>query len=120
VQDQRLHRPVYLYRFARLVPATGEYVKYGAFHTGEVPYVFQNLPAINRPWQPGDYQLAQTMATYWVNFIRTGNPNSPTLPTWPAYQAATKQVMVLDLAPGAKPLPDQASLDLLLTLPQRP
>jgi para-nitrobenzyl esterase len=120
VQDQRLHRPVYLYRFARLVPATGEYVKYGAFHTGEVPYVFQNLPAVNRPWQPGDYQLAQTMATYWVNFIRTGNPNSPTLPTWPAYQAATKQVMVLDLAPGAKPLPDQASLDLLLTLPQRP
>jgi hypothetical protein len=28
--------------------------------------------------------------------------------------------MVLDLAPEAKPLPDQASLDLLLTLPQRP
>jgi para-nitrobenzyl esterase len=120
MQDQRLHRPVYLYRFARRVPATGEYVKYGAFHTGEVPYAFNNLHTVNRPWEPGDYRLAHIIASYWVNFIRTGNPNSSGLPTWPAYQAPAKQVMVLDLAPAAKPLPDQAALDFLLTLPPRP
>jgi para-nitrobenzyl esterase len=120
VQDQRLHRPVYLYRFARRVPATGEYVKYGAFHTGEVPYAFNNLHTVNRPWEPGDYALAQTISSYWVNFIRTGNPNKSGLPTWPAYHARDKQAMVLDLTPGAKPLPDQASLDFLTTLPPRP
>jgi para-nitrobenzyl esterase len=120
MQDQRLHRPVYLYRFARRVPATGEYVKYGAFHTGEVPYAFNNLPIVYRPWEPEDYRLAQTISSYWVNFIRTGNPNGLKLPTWPAYQVRTKQVMILDLTPSAKPLPDQASLNFLLFLPQNP
>lgn len=120
VQDQRLHRPVYLYRFARRVPATGEYVKYGAFHTGEVPYAFNNLPAVNRPWEPGDYSLAQTISSYWVNFIRTGNPNGSSLPKWLTYHTHDKQTMVLDLTPVAKPLPDQTSLDFLFSLPQHP
>jgi para-nitrobenzyl esterase len=117
VQTQQLHQPAYVYRFARKVPATGEYVQYGAFHTGEVPYVFLNLKAVNRPWEPGDYELAQTMAAYWVNFIRTGSPNGASLPPWPAYQAAPKQAMVFDLHSAATTLPGQAGLDFLLTLP---
>ncbi|WP_338423760.1 carboxylesterase/lipase family protein [Hymenobacter cyanobacteriorum] len=113
VQTQQLHRPAYVYRFARKVPATGEYVKYGAFHTGEVPYVFDNLRLVARPWEPADQQLARTMAAYWVNFVRTGNPNGAGLPTWPAYQPTSKQTMIFDLHPAAKTLPDQAALDFL-------
>ncbi|TPG66338.1 carboxylesterase/lipase family protein [Hymenobacter nivis] len=116
-QSQWLHQPVYVYRFARKVPATGEYVHYGAFHTGEVPYVFGTLSAVNRPWQPGDYDLAHTMMAYWVNFVRTGNPNGPGLPPWPAYQSARPQVMLLDLSPSARSLPDQPALNLLRSLP---
>ena len=117
VQNQHVHRPVFVYRFTRKVPATGQYVKYGAFHTGEVPYAYHNLKFVDRPWEPGDYKLAQTMAAYWVNFARTGNPNGPGLPDWPAYQTANKQIMVLDLNPAANPLPDQASLDFLVSHP---
>jgi hypothetical protein len=40
-----------VYRFMRKVSATGEYVKYGAFHTGEVPYAYNNLRFVDRPWQ---------------------------------------------------------------------
>ncbi|TGD80857.1 carboxylesterase/lipase family protein [Hymenobacter wooponensis] len=120
LQDQHLRRPAYLYRFTRKVPATGEYRKYGAFHTGEVPYVFNTLGVVSRPWEKGDYQLAETIAGYWVNFVRTGNPNGSGLPNWPAFHARYKQTLLLDLTPAARPLPDQVRLNFLQTLPVQP
>jgi para-nitrobenzyl esterase len=53
------------------------------------------------------------MSAYWANFARTGNPNGPGLPVWPAYQVADKKIMMLDLKPTAKTLPDAAALDFL-------
>ena len=51
-------KDVYVYRFTRKVPATGEYIKYGAFHTGEVPYAYDNLKFVDRPWEKADQNLA--------------------------------------------------------------
>ncbi|RZL03526.1 MAG: carboxylesterase family protein, partial [Hymenobacter sp.] len=51
-------RKVYLYRFTRRMPATPEFVKYGAFHTAEVPYIFNNLKFVNRPFEAIDNKLA--------------------------------------------------------------
>jgi len=104
---------VYVYRFIRKPPATGEYVKYGAFHTGEVPYAYDNLQFVNRPWQPVDHQLATTMAWYWVNFVKTGNPNGKGLPVWGAYKTADKKIMALSESPATEPLPDAQALDFL-------
>jgi len=104
---------VYLYRFTRKVPATGEYVKYGAFHTGEVPYAYDNLKFVNRPWEPVDNELANVMSSYWANFIKTGNPNGDHLPEWKPYNATSKQVMMLDTTQQSMPLKDAAQLDLL-------
>lgn len=108
--------PVYLYRFTRKVPATGEYKKYGAFHTGEVPYAYNNLKFVDRPWEDTDRQLAATMSSYWINFIKTGNPNGASLPQWPAYRAANKQVMLLGAEQQAAVLPDAARLAFLYEL----
>jgi para-nitrobenzyl esterase len=113
VQAARGKSPVYVYRFTRIVPATGGYVKYGAFHTGEVPYAYDNLKFVDRPWEPIDHQLARTMSSYWVNFATNGNPNGPGLPEWPAYTTTGKKIMILDKKSTAKALPDQASLDFL-------
>jgi para-nitrobenzyl esterase len=97
-------RKVYVYRFSRKVPATGEYAKYGAFHTGEVPYAYNNLRFGDRPYEPADQELATMMTSYWVNFIRSGDPNGKGLPAWPQFNADKKQHMVLDLKSGAAPV----------------
>ena len=104
---------VYVYRFIRKPPATGEYVKYGAFHTGEVPYAYDNLKFVNRPWETADHQLAKTMSSFWANFISTGNPNGPGLPEWPVYNLETKQIMALNENPAAEEMPDYKALDFM-------
>lgn len=110
--------PVYGYRFTQIVPAEGEYKKFKAFHTGEVPYAFNNLRFVNRPWKESDRQLAETMSGYWVNFVKTGNPNGKGLPPWPAYQSNEKQIIILDENISNKPMPDAERLDLLWKIMQ--
>ena len=106
-------KKVFVYRFIRKVPATGEYVKYGAFHTGEVPYAYDNLKFVNRPWQPVDEKLADVMSSYWVNFITSGDPNGKGLPKWPIYITTTKEVMQLGVKQQARHLPDEEALDFM-------
>ncbi len=78
-----------------------------------MPYAYDNLDFVDRPWTPADYELAKIMSAYWANFARTGNPNGPGLPVWPAYQGADKKIMMLDLKPTAKTIPDAQALDFL-------
>lgn len=106
-------KKVYVYRFTRKVPATGEYLKYGAFHTGEVPYAYDNLKFVNRPWADVDRKLAEVMSSYWTNFIKTGDPNGKGLPQWPAYTETNKQIIDLGVTVEAKQLPDAAALDFM-------
>ncbi len=114
LQSTQGKSPVYVYYFARKLPATADYVKYGAFHTGEVAYVLDNLKFLNRPWEPVDRQLAGAMSAYWVNFIRTGNPNGKGLSPWPKYNISTKQAMVFDKISGEQELPDNGELEFML------
>lgn len=39
-----------------------------------------------------DYTIAATMNAYWVNFIKTGNPNGGNLTYWPASSAESQTV----------------------------
>jgi para-nitrobenzyl esterase len=107
------NRKVYVYRFTRKVPATGEYAKYGAFHTGEVPYAYNNLKSGDRPYEPGDQTLADLMSSYWMNFVKHGDPNAKGMPQWPLFSNDTKTVMVLDLKPMAAPMTDAENLNWL-------
>ncbi|MCP5145140.1 MAG: carboxylesterase family protein [Gammaproteobacteria bacterium] len=107
--------PAYLYYFERAIPWP-EYPRFGAFHTAEVPYVFDNLDLLPRPWTAVDHQLADTTARYWVNFIRTGNPNGEGLPHWPANSGGA-QTLVLGEQVSAADIPREAVRVLFDNLP---
>jgi para-nitrobenzyl esterase len=68
----------------------------GAFHAGELLYVFDNLHA--HPWliDDADRALARLASSYWVNFVTNGDPNGPGLPRWPSYRSEGGPVMTLD------------------------
>jgi para-nitrobenzyl esterase len=99
---------IYLYFFDRTAPGTPEQTKYGAHHTGEVPYALNTLAMWDRPFEAADRKLADEMSSYWVNFARTGNPNGKALPAWPAYSSIHPQSMELSTNVHAIPTPDEA------------
>ena len=115
LQSAQGKAPIYIYYFERKLPATPDFVKYGAFHTGEVAYAMDDLKFLNRPWEPADQQLASLMSGYWVNFITSGNPNGKGLPPWPKFNSETKQAMVFDKTSGKRTLPDWQELQFMIS-----
>ncbi len=104
-----LHRktggsPVYQYHFEQ-VPATKPGAMIGPLpasaagskHAGEIEYVFETLKSQEGvPWTEDDFKLSEAMASYWVNFIKTGDPNAKGLAEWPESDSANGyQVMHL-------------------------
>jgi para-nitrobenzyl esterase len=113
---------VYTYHFEQ-VPATRPDEKMGPIpasevgsrHAGEIEYVFQTLKSKDEPWTADDFKVSDVMSSYWANFVKTGNPNGPGLPEWPAYsQGDDHQVMhLLDNSSHAAPESTRARYEFL-------
>ena len=75
--------PAFLFRFSYVAEVQrGKPIK-GAEHSSEVVYAFDQLGALlGDKVAATDAAVASTMHHYWVNFARTGNPNSAGLPIW--------------------------------------
>jgi len=97
----------------RLVPENKTGSKYSAFHTGEVPYAYNNLKFVNRPFQEEDHRLASTMSSFWINFIKRGDPNEKGLPAWPSYHEEDKSIMIFDTESRVGKLQDGEALKFL-------
>jgi para-nitrobenzyl esterase len=76
--------------------------RYGAFHTSEVPYVFDSLVMSDRPFTDADRKIADMMSFYWANFAATGDPNGKGLPHWSAVGEAPG--MTMELGDTNKPI----------------
>lgn len=74
-----------------------------------------NLDLDNRyAWDADDRAVSETMSSYFANFIKTGNPNGPGLPEWPAYSASTGYMrMRIGVESKAEPEPDRARYQVL-------
>jgi para-nitrobenzyl esterase len=101
---------VFLYYFSRVPPGPAGAV-YGAYHGSEILYVFHNLNLSDRPWEPVDRALSDTLSSYWVNFVITGDPNGQDLPKWPAYDEKTDLTMGLGNQIEVRPVPYKPALD---------
>ncbi|PYH79231.1 carboxylesterase [Aspergillus uvarum CBS 121591] len=96
--------PVYTYYFTR---SPAENRDEGAYHGSELWYTFNNIPYSdysNVTWYPYDYIVEERMSNYWVNFIRTGNPNGDGLPEFPPSTKEKQQTMWLGNSWGSGPL----------------
>lgn len=93
----------FVYYFDRAIPWP-EYPKFGAFHTGEIPYVFNNLGMLDRPWEETDSMVTDYMSSYWVNFVKNGDPNGSGLPEWAPYDPSRHEVMQLGEKTGMMPI----------------
>jgi para-nitrobenzyl esterase len=87
--------PVYLYYFQWESPYDGGRLL--SPHTIEIPFVFDNVATsrftADAPDAPA---LADKVSAAWTAFARTGDPNTPKLPRWPAFDVANRQTMVFD------------------------
>ena len=110
MQSKTGKSPVYVYNFNRKLPANTPETQFGAFHSGEIVYAYNNLHTLHRPWEPVDQQLADAMSSYWVNFAKTGNPNGKDLPTWPVYKPTAENVIILDKTIQSRLLPTKPQL----------
>ena len=77
---------VYMYYFSK-IPSERYPKKYGAFHGAEIVYALDNLENDPGPIGSGtisaaDQAYADQVSDYWVNFMKTGNPNGPKLEQW--------------------------------------
>jgi para-nitrobenzyl esterase len=88
--------PVFMYRFDFTTPVLDG--RLGATHALDVAFCFDNLDKTGlhggRPEAPA---LAERVSEAWLAFARTGDPNHPGLPPWPAYDTARRATMLLDV-----------------------
>lgn len=100
-------RNAYHYWFRHDPPYDADRGNLGAAHTGEIPYVFDNLCAPRTfpggssvelmCGNPREEAFADQVSQYWLNFAATGNPNGNGLSLWPTVgELGANEAMVLD------------------------
>lgn len=58
----------------------------GAVHSADIEYAMGNLSTNKMfAWDDTDYRTSQIFQDFYVNFVKTGNPNGLGLPEWTAY-----------------------------------
>jgi para-nitrobenzyl esterase len=86
--------PAYLYWFTWQTPILSGRPR--AFHCAEIAFVFDNTDRCEAMTGGGAEAraLAGKMCDAWIQFARTGSPNHPRLPRWPAFSPETLATMI--------------------------
>jgi para-nitrobenzyl esterase len=108
--QMKLSVSVYTYFFDRAIPWP-DHPQFGAFHTSDVPYVFENLALSGHPTEPVDQKISDAVSSYWMNFAASGDPNGKSLTKWSAYSPGAHTTMELGAKTG--PMPEAATPERL-------
>ena len=109
--------PVYMYRLDWKTPVEGGRLQ--TPHALDIAFVFDNVArstSFTGPETAETKRMADLMADAWIAFARTGNPNTPSLPTWPSYDVGKRATMIFDVDPEVVSDPDAAERELLQRL----
>ncbi|KAH7136777.1 prolyl oligopeptidase-like protein [Dactylonectria estremocensis] len=111
--------PIYTYYWDHAPPGQDQ----GAFHQSEIMYALNALYANTEkyPFTSQDYTIQEFMTAYWVNFIKTGNPNNGggftgngTLAQWFPNSGETNYVMRLGNGFGNHTVAPTKNVELLM------
>jgi para-nitrobenzyl esterase len=86
--------PAYMYLFTWESKAA--YGRLRSAHGFEIPFVFNNVdqPISLFRGAPQRFKLGAEMSAAWVAFARSGNPDHPGIPHWPAYTTDSRATML--------------------------
>ncbi|HEY4339845.1 MAG TPA: carboxylesterase family protein [Steroidobacteraceae bacterium] len=76
----------------------------GSGHGSDLASHFQTLAIRGTP-KKEDLALSDIISSYDINFAKTGDPNGPGLPQWPAFTDQNQQVMVYEETASARAYP---------------
>ena len=111
--------PVYTYLFAWESPVMDGILR--STHCMEIPFVFNNadLHASMTGGSEEAVALADIMSQAWVNFARTGDPNTEELPQWPAYSCCDGATMFFNNTCEVKYNHDKELIGFIRQFPTR-
>jgi para-nitrobenzyl esterase len=100
----RAGAPSYLYYFTYVDP--GLRARLGAHHGEELFFLTGSFPG---DWEhtSNGARLSELMRGYWVQFVKTGDPNFDQAPRWPAYQADSHEYLELGEHTAVRPVPER-------------
>lgn len=85
-----------------------------ASHGMELPFMFNNVDL--QPEMTGNtkdaHALEEIMSTAWIQFIKTGNPSHPDMPSWEPFTEDNPGYMIFDNQCGMKQI-DAATRELM-------
>jgi para-nitrobenzyl esterase len=85
----------------------------GAYHSGDLAYVFNNVGQTGDFWVADDFLMAERISNYWTQFAKTGDPNVAGEPVWRPYSRQTHNTMLLNVAGEQVPGALRNKLDVL-------
>ena len=68
-------------------------------HAVDVGFVLDSVQANSKAngGGPAAQRMADQMSKVWLAFARTGSPQTPELPAWPAYEEGQRGTLLFDL-----------------------
>ena len=105
--------PVYLAWFDYNAPLFNGRIR--AFHCSDICYWYKNTDLMVTHTGGGaePRKVSDQMSAALLAFMRTGNPNCPEIPEWPAYTPEEAPTMIFDVKSEVRNAPDAKALELL-------